>query len=98
MSTPSIRPRNAILESCLVALVIFAVGWNYLYDARRFEGRLTSRDPPGYYGLLTDALLEGRFNLNVGADPLFLRLANPYAGVQGAARPHDMSFYRGKFY
>ncbi|HEY1764762.1 MAG TPA: hypothetical protein VGF85_07545, partial [Opitutaceae bacterium] len=86
------------MEFCVVILALAAVGWNYLADARRLEGHLTSRMPLGYYGLLTEALLQGHLNLNVAPNPLFLRLANPYAGPQGASRPHDMSFYRGKFY
>jgi hypothetical protein len=96
--SPAPKARHGRLELALVALAVFAVGWSYIADARRVEGYLTSRQPPGYYGLLTEALLEGHFNLNVTTDPLLLRLANPYAGPQGTVRPHDMSFYRGKFY
>jgi hypothetical protein len=95
---PLHRPRNPVLELCLAALVVLAVGWSYLHDAALVEGELTSRTPPGYYGLLTEALMQGHLNLNVATDPLLLRLANPYAGAQGAVRPHDMSFYKGKFY
>lgn len=98
MSPQSTNPRSHILELWLAFLVILSVGWNYLHDAKELEGRLVSRTPPGYYGLLTSALMEGHFNLNVTPDPLLFRLANPYAGPQGAARPWDMSFYRGKFY
>jgi hypothetical protein len=93
-----IRGQRERLELWLALAVTLAVAWSYLHDARRVEGRLTSRTPPGYYGLLTDALIAGRTNLDVGVDPLLLRLENPYAGPQGATRPHDMSFYRGKFY
>ena len=98
MSDPLITPRNPFLELFLVSVVTLAVGWSYLHDAVLVEGQLTSRTPPGYYGLLTEALMERHFNLNVATDPLLLRLANPYAGAQGAVRPNDMSFYQGKFY
>jgi hypothetical protein len=82
----------------LIALLIVAIGSNYIADARRHGGSLTSITPPGYYGLLTEALTAGQANLKIIPDPEFLRLADPYAGPQGTNRPHDMTFYRGKFY
>jgi hypothetical protein len=98
MSEPPIRNPKARLELWLVFLVTCAVGWSYLRDARRVEGTLTSTKPPGYYGLLTQALADGQLSLEMEPDPLLLRLENPYAGPQGARRPQDMSFFRGKFY
>ena len=86
------------ISTVLVGLLLIAIGLNYLADARRHGGSLTSVTPPGYYGLLTEALTAGQVNLRIIPDPEFLRLADPYAGPQGTNRPHDMTFYRGKFY
>src|SRR5688572_25057306 len=94
LSGKSVRGR----ETWMVWLVVVLVGWNYLYDAKLLPGGVVSRAPPGYYGLLTEALAKGHLHLNVATDPKLLQLANPYAGPQGATRPHDMSFYRGRFY
>lgn len=87
------RWANLIAVCCLVAVV----GWKYVHDAR-MTGPFLSHHAPGYYGLLTDALRSGQLNLKIPVDPRLLKLANPYAGPQGVARPHDMSFYHGKFY
>jgi len=73
------------------------IGWSYLYDAY-LQGPLVTKQPPGYYGLLAEALVAGQVHLKLIPDPKLLRLADPYAGPQGVDRPHDMSFYRGKFY
>jgi hypothetical protein len=86
------------LSTVLIGLLLIAIGLNYLADAQRHGGSLTSVTPPGYYGLLTEALTAGQVNLRIIPDPEFLRLADPYAGPQGTNRPHDMTFYRGKFY
>lgn len=58
----------------------------------------TSAAPVDYYGLLTEAFHSGQLHLNIATDPVLLTLENPYAGPQGAKRPHDMSYYRGRFY
>lgn len=73
------------------------VAWSYFKCAAGY-GDLTTRQPPSYYGLLTEALAAGEVHLKLIPDPKFLRLADPYAGPQATSRPHDMSFYRGKFY
>ena len=65
--------------------------------APRFHG-FTSKEPPGYYGLLTEAFRIGQLHLPLEIDPKLLSLENPYDGPQGATRPHDMSFYKGKLY
>jgi hypothetical protein len=62
------------------------------------QHRLTSPEPPSYYGLLTEAFRLGQLHVPVEIDPKLLALENPYAGPQGATRPHDMSFYDGKLY
>ena len=89
--------RRRLMEWSLCALVALFVGSFY------FKDKMTTRaffahEPPSYYGLLTEALAAGRTNLNIVADIRFLRLANPYAGPQDTLRPHDMSYYKGKFY
>ena len=95
---PSRRPvRRSLIEPLLIWALLATIGWNYFHDARR-TGALTGPRPPGYYGLLTEALVAGQVHLKLIPDPKLLRLADPYAGPQGTDRPHDMSFYRGKFY
>jgi hypothetical protein len=89
--------RRSRLEPLLVWALIAVIGWSYFRDARG-HGPLTSTTPPSYYGLLTEALAAGQVHLKLIPDPKLLRLADPYAGPQGASRPHDMSFYQGKFY
>ena len=93
------RPRLQTLrrERWLVWILLTAIGWSYFRDAR-VGGGFTSTQPPSYYGLLTEALVAGQVHLKLIPDPKLLRLADPYAGPQGTNRPHDMSFYRGKFY
>ena len=93
-----IRPRpHRWLEPILIWTLLAVIGWSYFHDARA-QGPLVDKKPSGYYGLLTDALLAGQVHLKLIPEPAFLRLADPYAGPQGTNRPHDMSFYRGKFY
>lgn len=87
------------IEPLLVALLVIAVGWTYLRDAwLSGEKHFTNKLPAGYYGLLTQAVVSGRLDVAVTIDPKFQRLENPYAGPQGTSRPHDMSYYKGKFY
>ena len=91
---PTPRPFS---ESVFIWLLLTAIGWSYFADARR-TGPLVSPQPKGYYGFLTEALVAGQVHLKLIPDPKLLRLTDPYAGPQGTQRPHDMSFYRGKFY
>jgi hypothetical protein len=95
---PGRSPRRCrAAEWSLFVLVALLVGWCYFNDkADRRE--FLSPTAPSYYGLLTEALAAGRTNLNIVADIKFLRLKNPYAGPQDTLRPHDMSYYKGKFY
>ena len=94
---PPRRTPRSLSDSVFIWLLLAAIGWNYFTDARR-TGPLVSPQPAGYYGFLTDALVAGQVHLKLIPDPKLLRLADPYAGPQGTSRPHDMSFYRGKFY
>ncbi len=89
--------RSAWSGHFLIWTLLLLIGWSYFNDAR-LRGSLTSASPPSYYGLLTEALTAGQVHLKLIPDPKLLRLADPYAGPQGTERPHDMSFYRGKFY
>ena len=73
-------------------------GWAYLGSVRAWQPALTSPTPSSYYGLQAEAFRLGQLNLPITPDPKLLALENPYAGPQGANRPHDMSFYDGKFY
>ena len=87
------RQWRIVATGCLLA----GVGWAY-WPAGQTVGGLITRTPPGYYGLLTDALLSGQLNLKIQPSRALLNQANPYDNPQGELGPHDMSFYRGKFY
>jgi hypothetical protein len=90
--------RSRVVEATLVLSVVVLIGISYYRGSIVAGDHFVSRRPAGYYGLLTQALLAGQLNLEIAPDPRLLKLANPYAGPQGTDRPHDMSFYRGKFY
>ena len=90
--------RSRVVEAALVLSVVMLIGISYYRGSLLAGDHFVSRRPVGYYGLLTQALLAGQLNLELAPDPRLLELANPYAGPQGTERPHDMSFYRGKFY
>ena len=92
------QPRHYRIESLLISLLVLVTGWIYFGNAHRTAGSWSYATPDGYYNLLTDALLSGQTHLKLTPDPRLLRLENPYAGPQGTDRPHDMSFYQGKFY
>ena len=57
-----------------------------------------SRKPDGYYGLLTDALLDGHLHLKVEPDPRLAKLANPWLSYQGIPRLHDATYFHGHYY
>jgi hypothetical protein len=82
----------------IVFVLVAAVGWTYLSGAWLQQATVAGRKPNSYYALLGEALLNGQTNLKLAPDPLLAQLANPYAGPQGASRPHDMSYYHGRFY
>ena len=91
-------PRRNRIELFLTLAVLAIVGWFYFTGAARQVGSLTSREAGGYYGLQTEAFLAGQLHLKIPTDPKLLELENPYAGPQGTNRPHDTSFYKGRFY
>jgi len=93
-----LHPRHHRIEALLLALLVLLTGWIYLGNAHRTAGAWSYSTPGGYYNLLADALLSGQTHLKLEPDPRLLRLENPYDGPQGTDRPHDMSFYQGKFY
>lgn len=80
-----------------IVLALLLVSWAYLAPVWKMPAR-TSPRPVDYYGYLTEAFHAGQLHLNIAVDPKLLALTNPYAGPQGAMRPHDMSYYRGRFY
>jgi len=95
---PPVSPPAKKAEILLVALLLVAIGWSYYFAIPENFRQLHSPRPEGYYGLLTEAFLAGQLHLAIPTDPKLLALENPYAGRQGANRPHDMSYYQGRFY
>ncbi len=82
----------------LAATLLLVIGWSYYLAIPPNFRQPRSALPDGYYGLLTEAFLSGQLHLNIPTDPKLLRLENPYAGPQGTNRPHDMSYFQGRFY
>src|SRR5947209_2317575 len=83
-------------EALFIWVVVALIGTSYFWSASLDSGGFISKRPSGYYGFVTDAFLSRQLNLKVAVDPVLAKLANPYAGAQGALRPHDMSYYKGK--
>ncbi len=81
-----------------VLIAVLLVCAAYLSSGLAGAGNATSPMPVDYYGHLTHAFMHGQLHLDITIDPGLLALENPYAGPQGALRPHDMSYYRGRFY
>lgn len=94
---PPSHPNRAIDWTVCVIILVLAC-WVYLASVRARQPALTSPSPSSYYGLQAEAFRLGQLHLPITPDPKLLALENPYAGPQGANRPHDMSFYDGKFY
>lgn len=90
------RTRQA--DRVVFVVMALVTAWVYLSGARLATGGFTSPTPPNYYGLLTEALISGQLNLKITPDPRLAKLTDPYAGPQGVPRPHDMSYFKGKFY
>ncbi len=81
-------------------VVLSAVGaWLYGLSARQAGGALFSRQPSGYYPLLTAGFQAGQLAVKLDPDPRLLALPNPYDPVANAPfRAHDMSLFRGRYY
>lgn len=88
---------NRRFETLLIILLFLGSGWVYCGSIPA-DSRTLSEQPSDYYGLLTEALRLSQLHLPIMPDPKLLELENPYAGPQGANRPHDMSFHNGKLY
>jgi hypothetical protein len=61
-------------------------------------GYRPSRQPDGYYGYLTDALLSGQLNLKIEPDPRLAKLANPWLNYQGIPYLDDATYFHGHYY
>jgi hypothetical protein len=99
-ASPAIHGRRRIsfsLPWASVGLACIIVTWAYLAPLWSLPAR-TSPRPSDYYGFLTEAFHSGQMHLNISVDPQLLMLKNPYAGPQGTERPHDMTYYQGRFY
>lgn len=93
-AVPNYRTRDTAIFTVILLLTVLV----YLGGARTGLASFTSTQPSSYYGLLTEALLDGQLHLKITPDPNLALLENPYAGPQGTHRPHDMSYFRGRFY
>lgn len=92
-------PRAVRRKRVAPVMAVMLVLASYIFAIHHaVRGEWVSQTPHGYYGLVTDAFLNGRLHLDVAVDPRLAELENPYAGPQGSSRPHDMSYYKGRFY
>ncbi len=90
---PSIRTDTL---ACLAAAALAAglCGWSV-----RPAAALFSREPSGYYGLLTAGFRHGHLYVDPAPDPRLLALPDPYDPAANAPfRLHDMTLYRGRYY
>lgn len=94
------RATNRAFRYELIPVVIAILGViaSYIGSVNGAVAKWTSSSPPGYYGLLTDALLSGQLDLKVRPDPRLAQLENPYAGAQGVPRIHDATYFNGRYY
>ncbi len=84
--------------SALTWTAVFMVIAAYVWTFFSVGSAQAPHEPPGYYGLLTDALLSGHFSLKVTPDPRLAELSNPWASYQGIPRLHDATYYHGRYY
>jgi hypothetical protein len=70
----------------------------YLWAFIETKGFQPSKEPDGFYGMLTDALLSGQLHLKVEPDPRLAQLDNPWLSYQGIPRLHDATYFHGHYY
>jgi len=93
LPTSSRRMENALL------LLIVACAWLYTSRERQNGDGWFSRQPDGYYELLTAGFRDGHTYVRLQPPPGLLALPDPYDPVANAPyRAHDMSFWRGRYY
>lgn len=95
-------PRPARLDPgkirTLAGLLLGAVVLTFLLvGPLTFRANIT-RQPNGFYGMLTEAFLSGRTYLSIKPDPALQTLADPWAGYQGVPRLHDATYFHGRYY
>jgi hypothetical protein len=90
--------RSSLRDDIAVWALVVVVGWLYFTDTIATPGQISSPNPNGLYGLLTEAWYHAQLHLNLEPDPRLATLANPYAGYQGIPRLHDASYLHNKYY
>ena len=85
-------------ERYVVGLTVAVVLAWYAYATARVNPEWVTRQPQGYYPLLTDALLSGQTYLKLEPDARLKALPDPWAGPQGVPRAHDASYFNGHYY
>jgi hypothetical protein len=91
---------RSLAAPALVALISALYVWTAGSSGNPF---VLSRTPQDYYGLLTEALLQGRLHISRPPDPGLLMLSDPYdsdanRAYRIAGVTHDLSLYRGRYY
>jgi|CZKI01.1.fsa_nt_gi hypothetical protein len=90
--------RPALIRKTAFWALLIAIGLTYSQSVLTQDAPFTTNEPQGYYGALTDAFMSGQLNLKERFDPRLLKAKNPYVAQLDVLRPHDASFYKGKFY
>jgi hypothetical protein len=94
-----LRSRIEQRGNVILSVVLLVCGWLYFGAARPPGGAWFSREPSGYYGLLTAGFCSGHLYAAIDPHPGLLALDDPYDPVANAPyRVHDMSFWRGHYY
>ena len=92
-------PSRRRFESLALGLLLLAAAWLYFWWARQPGYPWITKQPAGFYPMLTDAFRHGRLHLAIEPDPALARLADPYDPEQN--RPYqvnDLSYFRGHYF
>ncbi|HTX64650.1 MAG TPA: hypothetical protein VMD31_02690, partial [Opitutaceae bacterium] len=92
-------PSRRRFEALALGLLLLAAAWLYFWWARQPDHPWVTKQPAGFYPMLTDAFRHGRLHLAIEPDPALARLADPYDPEQN--RPYqvnDLSYFRGHYF
>jgi len=93
------RMKRGWIEVMALVLAVFAGSWTYFWTALQYPNTCFSREPSGYYGLLTAGFRAGHLYAAIDPRPGLLALKDPYDPVANAPyRVHDMSLWKGRYY
>ena len=101
MDLRSLFQSKLISRFWAIILSLFLVFFYYFWDISNTTYDLHFKNYyPGFYNLLTDAIIAGQVHLLQKPPPELATLADPYDPEQNKPYRtfHDVSYYKGKFY